>query len=262
MATYKAGTTYDGYTIRLDVWESDINTQANTSVVNWAAYIVNGGRRFSISSFSYKVQINGSWVADYYGSCNTTDVAASGGVHGLGSGSITVSHDSDGNKTVYCYITCDGRSNGHGPGWGAADGNFTLSKINRYANITRHTVTGTTEHTITVGWSTDATRDWTQYSLNGGGWTDAGDTGTTSGSYTLRNLNPGQQYSIKTRVRRQDSGLWTESGVIYGTCKDCVIRNKINGTWKSCVPYIKVNGTWKKAIPYMKVNGSWKEGIN
>ena len=54
-----------------------------------------------------------------------------------------------------------------------------------------------------------------QYSLNGGGWVD------TSGlSYTIGGLSPNTQYSIKTKIRRTDSQLWTESGTIYGTTKD------------------------------------------
>lgn len=257
MATYSAGTTYDGYKLRLDVSESNVNTGANTSVVDWKLYIVNGGRRFAINSFSYKVKINGSWVADYNGSCDTRDVGTTD-AHYLTGGSITVSHENDGSKSVYCYAECNGRSNGNGPGWGACDGTFTLTKINRYANFTKHSINSTTEHTIKVDWNADVSCDAIQYKLNNGNWV------ATSGypTYTITGLNPGITYTIKTRIKRTDSQLWTESGNISGTTKDCVVRNKINGTWKTCIPFLNVNGTWKKAIPYIKANGTWKEGIN
>lgn len=38
--------------------------------------------------------------------------------------------------------------------------------------------------------------------------------------YTIYGLQPNTQYSIRTRIRRTDSQLWTESGYIYETTKD------------------------------------------
>lgn len=38
--------------------------------------------------------------------------------------------------------------------------------------------------------------------------------------YIISGLSPNTKYSIKTRIRRKDSQLWTESGLIYGTTKD------------------------------------------
>ena len=85
----------------------------------------------------------------------------------------------------------------------------------QYANFTEHYVSGTGLESITINWNADASVDWVQYSLNGGGWVD------TSGlSYTIGGLSPNTQYSIKTKIRRTDSQLWTESGTIYGTTKD------------------------------------------
>lgn len=136
MASYTATTTYDNYTLRIDVSESNVNVSANTSNVDWKLYIVNGGRRFDINNFSYSLSINGTQVANFSGRCNTTDVGIND-PHFLASGSITVGHNNDGSKTVYCYAECNGRSqNGHGPGWGAVDGNFVLTNITRQANVT------------------------------------------------------------------------------------------------------------------------------
>ncbi len=92
---------------------------------------------------------------------------------------------------------------------------FALTNIPRYAEITEHYVSNTSLNTVSVKWNANAECDAVQYSLSGGSWVD------TSGlNYTIYNLSPNTQYSIKTRIRRADSGLWTESGYIYATTKD------------------------------------------
>lgn len=98
----------------------------------------------------------------------------------------------------------------------SGEGSWDLDRIPRYANFTSHYIESTGLNSIKVHWSADAQCDWLQYSLNGGNWAD------TSGypTYTINGLAPNTQYSIKTRIRRADSGLWTESGTIQGTTKD------------------------------------------
>lgn len=84
-----------------------------------------------------------------------------------------------------------------------------------YAKITAHYVSDTTLNTISVAWATDVTVDWLQYSLNGGAWqNNAGD------PYVISGLSPNTTYSIKTKVKRAGTDLWTESDTIYGTTKD------------------------------------------
>lgn len=134
-----------------------------------------------------------------------------------------------------------------------------------YASITEFFLTVASQTSIKVNWATNVARDWTQYRINGGSWIDAWDSVSSdnkSGNFYIFNLNPGTQYSVQIRVRRTDSGLWSESGVLYATTKDYVVKIKVNGAWKNAIPYVKANGVWKKAIPYMKVNGVWKVGID
>lgn len=175
----------------------------------------------------------------------------------FGEKSVTVYHNSDG--------TFPGSSQGigvtsyHFPNGGEAWGNLSslnVPRINRYANIS-HSFNSSTEHTIKVNWSADANCDWLQYNLNGGSWINA-----SGNPYTISGLTPGKTYKIKTHLRRTDSQLWSTTGELSATTKDCVVRKNINGTWKTCVPYLNVNGTWKKVIPYINKNGTWKEGIN
>lgn len=70
---------------------------------------------------------------------------------------------------------------------------------------------------IQVNWSCSPARDWTQYSLNGGAWTDAGDTVASdgkSGWFNIPNLKENTKYTVKVRLRRADSGLWSESNTL------------------------------------------------
>lgn len=95
------------------------------------------------------------------------------------------------------------------------EGSWDLDRIPRYANFTSHYVESTGLNSIRVHWSADANVDWLQYSLNGGSWVN-----TSGSTYTISGLIPNTQYNIRTRIRRTDSQLWTESGYIYGTTKD------------------------------------------
>ena len=97
----------------------------------------------------------------------------------------------------------------------SGSGDFGLDRIPRYANFTSHYVESTGLNSIKVHWSADSNVDWLQYSVNNGSWANAG-----GNTYTISGLAPNTQYVIRTRIRRTDSGLWTESGYIYGTTKD------------------------------------------
>lgn len=119
-----------------------------------------------------------------------------------GDGSFSASFDAG--VGIYSGSNCSG------------EGSWDLDRIPRYANFTQHYVSSTGLNSITVYWSADSACDWLQYSLNDGGWID------TSGypTYTISGLAPNTQYSIRTRIKRTDSQLWTESEYIDGTTKD------------------------------------------
>lgn len=101
----------------------------------------------------------------------------------------------------------------------SGEGSWDLDRIPRYTTVW-NSERGKTLNTISVNWSTSDARDWTQYSLNDGGWQDAYDTvawDNKSGNYTIHNLQPNTTYKVRTRCRRADSGLWSEAGNIWIT---------------------------------------------
>ena len=91
-------------------------------------------------------------------------------------------------------------------------GIWELPTIPRYANFTVHEITWYDETSVTVKWNADAVCDDVQYSLNGGSWTPA-----RHPTYTISGLSANTRYTIKTRIKRKDSQLWTESGALSFT---------------------------------------------
>ena len=134
-----------------------------------------------------------------------------------------------------------------------------------YATITQFEAISITDKSVTFKWETNIARDWSQYSLNGGEWTECHDTVASdnkSGTFTIDKLEEDTTYSVRLSVRKPDSYLWTTSAAIsVTTLKSNLIKIKQNGTWKEATSYLKINGSWKEAKPYIKVNGVWEEGV-
>ena len=130
----------------------------------------------------------------------------------LGSITMNIPHNSDGTMTVSASFTWDSDHSLIGTVTGSAE--KTLTTIPRYMDYVWISQRGRTSTSISIDWSTSHPRDWTQYSINGGAWTDAGDviTSDKTGYFTVGGLNPNTTYSIKIKCRRTDSGLWSESG--------------------------------------------------
>lgn len=106
----------------------------------------------------------------------------------------------------------------------SGSGSWDLDRIPRYTTV-YNSERGKTLNSISVNWSTTDPRNWTQYSLNNGSWTDAQDTvagDNKSGYYTINNLQPNTNYNVKTQCRRADSGLWSQSGSITIKTKDII----------------------------------------
>ena len=120
---------------------------------------------------------------------------------------VNIPHNADGSKTIYVssYISHN-RFSSSSQGF-----NVTLTKIPRYAT-SNQSLSSKTETTIRMNWSSDSTIDYVWYSTNNGSsWTAVGSVNSTSGSYTINNLAANTTYNIKTRVRRKDSQLTTDS---------------------------------------------------
>lgn len=194
---------YQGRVLRFSWNTQSINSANNTRIITYSITAVGGS-----SSYYYHhnetVEINGTRV--YTGSDShqvyTNDV--------LASGTMTINQSSTQTLTVKMHGGIYSRTDNINK-----EQSWSLDTIPRYAKITSHSVASSGLNDIKVNWGADSTCDAVQYSLNGGSWT-----GTSGSPYTISGLSPNTSYSIKTRVRRKDSQLWTESSTITGTTKD------------------------------------------
>lgn len=247
---------YGGRYLKLTVVEESWSASNNTSTARWTLESIGGTHDY------YSVYNWGVWVGGHeiYGTqttrvnsqtpTNTVFPAAKGST----TGTITVNHNADGSAADVGFTLKGSIYNNNDNTY---TGKIPLTHIPRYATITTHQVNSVSQDSISIKWNADVSCSEVQYSLNGGGWT------AVSGYpvYTISGLESGTNYTVKTRVKRTDSGLWSESGTLKATTTDYVVRLNIDGTWKNGVPYIKVDGTWKKAIPYIKANSVWKKGV-
>ena len=167
------------------------------------------------------------------------------------SGTTTFTNDNNGNlslnlymKQLFFYGSWAWNSNGY---YQDVSSTLVCSQLLRYANFTNHSATSEINK-IVVNYSADANYKAQQYSLNGRAWTNC-----TAGSYTLTGLTPNTNYTIKTKIQRTDSDLWTESDTI--TIKTKALPTSI------APPNINFNGsagnTITPSVSFMDYLSSW-----
>ena len=171
---------------------------------------------------SWKITFQGTpWVQLFkaYAKLGTTEIYnAEPGTTGWSVGTVlksattTFDNDPAGNltlafymKQLFYYGTWSWNQSGYAQ---EKNETFRFSQLPRYAAFTSHTATSELNK-ITVSYTSDVEYKAQQYSLNGGAWTN-----TTAGSYNLTGLTPNTSYTIKTKIQRADSNLWTESDTI------------------------------------------------
>ena len=211
---------------KLTVSETSTSTANNTSTVSFSFTIYKSSYSWSDwNNITYSVIINGT---EYKG---TISSYSAGSTMTIRSGNQTIGHNSDGSKSInYSFSVTDNSGQSYTCGNASASGSMDLTKIPRYTTVTS-SQRGRTINSISVNWKTTDARDWTQYSLNGGAWTNANDTVASdnkSGYYTISGLNPNTTYKVKTRCKRSDSQLYSESGEISITTYDIAKISSLN----------------------------------
>ena len=176
-------------------------SEKNSSTITWTLSTIGGSSNYSTGPT--EVVINGTTV--YSKDRVNYDTNAFPAAKGSTDGTITIPHNSDGTKSItvkFSTAIYTKTVTEYSKSW-------TLTSIPQYAKILTHEIKGRTETTATVTWGCDSACDIVQYSVNGGAWTTP--TGTNFPDYVISGLSPNTTYKIKTRVRRKDSQLYTES---------------------------------------------------
>lgn len=215
MATYTAGCSQVGsfsyakyFTLYVVLNDRDGSSSTNKSKVDYNVYCQSSGSGSISANHQLYFSLNGNVIRNENVYVN---VSSPNAYIGIASGTLEVAHNSDGSKSISFEASINA-TGGYGVSASKSD-TFTLTKIPRYANVSI-SANSRTINKLTYNCNVDATIDWKQYRLNGGSWIDDG------GSNTISNLNPNTTYSIQVRVRRTDSGLWSESNTISMTTYD------------------------------------------
>lgn len=219
MASISANGSKGHHKFTLNVTGGSASVANNTSTVSFSFIIssLGGGWNWEQwgANINYIVTINGTKytgsIANYDGYSDVT----------LKSGSLTVAHNSDGSKTIsYSFSVTDTSGQSYTCGNASASGSLALTKIARYGTANQ-SLNSKTETTIKMNWSSDNTVDYIWYSKdNGSNWTGVDVTDGKSGTYTISGLSANTTYNIKTRVRRKDSQLTTDSSALSVTTYD------------------------------------------
>lgn len=198
----------DAYSFYIEWSESEPDIANNTRVVSATAYIYCSKHTAWANGLAQKLIIDGT----EFTAIKNVDLS-SGVTVSLVSGSKTIEHNADGNKSITISAECDlPDGNGYGPVWGSASGTAILTTIPRYTTL--YIQEGTKGSTyFYINWSTTDVIDALQYSLNGGSWKNAS-MNSNKGGYFDVGASPATTYSVKCRAKRADSQLWTESSSI------------------------------------------------
>ena len=213
MATLTIGSTANSrpYGV-LTVTETATSTANNTSTLSIKLVLKRPSSITSSATKTASCTINGTkytWSGTIGGSGDKT----------LISKTQTVTHNSDGKKTITIAASIDLDITWGGIALGTISGSTTmaLTNIPRYATVSQ-SLTSRTETTAVIKWTSDSTIDYIWYSINGGSsWTGINVADGTNGSYTISGLAANTKYTVKTRVRRKDSQLTTDSSALSVT---------------------------------------------
>lgn len=204
---------YDGRYMQLVCTQTPNGGAKNTSTIKWTLSAVGGNNNF-YSTGPIEVVINGTTV--YSKSRTAWSSESFPAAKGSKSGELTVSHKTDGTKSIkvsFSTAIYTSTVSTYSETW-------ELDSIPRYGTATQ-SLSSKTETSIKMNWASDSTVDYIWYSKdNGTNWTGLNVTDGKSGSYTISGLTANTAYKIKTRIRRKDSQLTTDSSALSVTTYD------------------------------------------
>lgn len=217
MASISANGSNGHHKFTLTVTENSTSTANNTSSISFSFVLssLGGGWNWEQwgANITFTVTVNGTQytgsIANYDGSSSVT----------LKSGSLTVGHNTDGSKSIsFSFSVSDTSGQSYTCGNASGSGSMALTNIPRYLSISTFDITNITETSIVVRWTTSDPRSGTYYSLdNGATWIGSATYGESlgsdgkSGTFNILDLKANTAYKLKIKIKRTDSGLWTES---------------------------------------------------
>ena len=184
-------------TYTLTVTESSYNAKTNTSVVAWT--LTSSGTSTKFDYYLY-ASVNGTVVFNNSGGWNNAFPSATGSK----SGTMTVSHGSDGKKTIGFYI--EGYAYVYSTK--TASGSLTLTNLDRVApTVTLDSITniGTESITFTMSSNVSCNRWW--YQINSYAWVEFDSTAGTTKTFTITGLSLNTSYTLYVCARKTANNM-------------------------------------------------------
>ena len=196
MATWRSDS-YEGRYLELSITEA-VDTVSNTSTLYWTLTSAGGSSSYYTVDTT-TVTINGVTVYSKGRTYWSDKVfpAAKGSV----SGSVTVSHNSDGSKTIDVGFS----TRVYVFGSQEYGGSMALTSIDRTAPSVSFGISNITANSLKISASSSVTASQWWYSLNGGtSWTEFGSEGTSK-EVTVTGLTPNTSYNVQVCARKKSN---------------------------------------------------------
>lgn len=178
-------------------WSSVSNgSSANTSTVTASLYVRRTDSYTTKGTWSGEMEIAGT-IQSF--SHSSTSISSDWVL--MKSFSATVSHNDNGTGSCWISGYCNAPTGTALEGVIVNGGQtVTLDTIARYAKFTVQQIDSKGLNWVKVKWATDKTIESTQYSLNGGAWTNLDSWTNTGSTFSIKNLNPNTSYTVKIKV--------------------------------------------------------------
>lgn len=237
-------------------WSATQNVIKNTSTISWnikAGYTGSSTSAYVVVG-EVRATINGTQVF-YRGTADRSECTKG---KQIASGTITVSHDSDGTKDVAMKIEAGIYE------WAinkTGSKTFTLDQIDRAAPTITCATSNITSAGFKIAGTSNVTADIWQYSLDDGStWKQYSTTTGTTASVTVSGLDPNTTYKVKVRARKKSNQVYgTSAAKSTKTLGASVINSTTSFAGDVASPALKYNLTVYDASYYHKIafkNGS------
>lgn len=203
MATWRSDA-YDGRYLELSISES-VDIISNTSTLYWTLTSAGGSSAYYTIAET-TVTINGEQV--YHKARTDYTARTFPAAKGSTSGSVTVTHDSDGSKSISVGFSTRVYV------WQPEEygGTLQLANIDCSAPSVSFSVSNINANSFKISASSSVTADKWGYSLDGGTtWTEVGYEGTYK-EFNVTGLDPNATYSVQVKARKKTNNVYGYSG--------------------------------------------------
>ena len=279
-----SATTSNDYTLKLTLTENSVSTSNNTSSLSWALTLHSGSWNFSQYSIGWRVIINGTTVSIQDRSTAPQRTLGLNSSITIASGTTTVTHSSDGTKTMSASANIYMEKVSYTPGDMSLSGTMTLTPIARASvptvnttssgstvvstspvltkvYIQSHTASSTFKHTVkyaiagltnqTAGLDADATTGFTNWtsltpplSLLNKLTSYSGDRATLTIT-----LNTYTDSTLSTLIGSKDT-TFTLTGTGYVSIDN-------GSSFDNYIAFVDNGSSWDRVVPYIDNGSSW-----